>query len=261
MRIYIPTLFRNKTQITLGRLPKALHKDVVLVLDKEDSQKDFSALQLPMTSVVCPLRGIGKVRQWIVDNHNVKKFGPNILMLDDDLRFFVRRKDDSSKFLPASDKDIIECMATLEDLMKPGGYAHAGILAREGGNRVKSKLKENTRLLRALAYNVPTLKKVGARFDVMSVMEDFHVALTMIEAGYPNVAICNFVQDQTRSNAPGGCSTYRDLVLQDQGARGLAALHPGFVTIRRVKTLTAWDGRERTDVKVAWKKAFASSQK
>jgi hypothetical protein len=208
------------------------------------------------------LRGIGNVRQWIVDNHNVKKYGPNILMLDDDLRFFVRRSDDKSKFLPAADSDIMECIKVLENLMvyadKP--YAHAGILAREGGNRVKSVLKENTRLLRALAYNVPVLRKVGARFDTMKVMEDFYVALTLIKAGYPNVAVCRWVQDQTRSNAPGGCSTYRDLAMQAAGAAQLAKLHAPFVQLVHKKTTTAWDGQERTDVKIYWGKAYASSK-
>src|ERR1035437_2402709 len=137
MRIYIPTLFRNKVQITLNRLPKKLLKDVVLVLDKDDTD---SMNGMPVSAAeiaVCPKRGIGHVRQWIVDNHNVKKYGPNLLMLDDDLRFFVRREDDSSKFLPATDIDIIECIVMLEDLMAghgAGNYAHAGILAREGGS-------------------------------------------------------------------------------------------------------------------------------
>src|ERR1017187_1955903 len=156
MRIYIPTLFRNKVQITLNRLPKALLKDTVLVLDQQDSES-YAIPRTPDTSVaICPKRGIGHVRQWIVDNHNVKKYGPNLLMLDDDLRFFVRREDDPSKFLPATDFDITDCIACIEDLMTGRGpsrrdtpYAHAGILAREGGNRVKSSLKQNTRLLRA----------------------------------------------------------------------------------------------------------------
>src|ERR1035441_2474158 len=112
MRIYIPTLFRNQTQITANRLPTALLKNTVMVLDEQDKASladNWKMISGTVATVVCPLRGIGKVRQWIVDNHNVKKYGPNLLMLDDDLRFFVRRKDDPSKFLPADDGDILDC--------------------------------------------------------------------------------------------------------------------------------------------------------
>ena len=262
MRIYIPTLFRNQTQITANRLPTALLKNTVMVLDEQDKASladNWKMISGTVATVVCPLRGIGKVRQWIVDNHNVKKYGPNILMLDDDLRFFVRRKDDTTKFLPAGDNDIMACMAELENVMRV--YAHAGILAREGGNRVKSSVKVNTRLLRALAYNVHILRKLNVRFDRLKVMEDFGVALQLIEKGHANIALCNWVQDQTRSNAPGGCSTYRDLLMQDQGARMLRDLHPDFVSVVRKKTTTAWNGKERSDVKIFWGRAYASSQK
>ncbi len=263
MRIYIPTLFRNKTQITLNRLPEKLLGDVVMVLDKEDHISKADGTLQCVNQLICPKRGIGHVRQWIMDNHDVKKHGPNLLMLDDDLRFFVRRKDDPSKFLPAQDKDIIECIKTIENLMTYADdpYAHAGILAREGGNRVQSRLRENTRLLRALAYNVSIFRKEKIRFDRLPVMEDFDVALSLIEKGYKNVAVAQWCQDQTRSNAPGGCSTYRDLALQAAGAEGLKKLHPDFVALRRVKTLTAWNGAERLDVKIEWRKCYAASQK
>src|ERR1035441_9939519 len=127
-------------------------------------------------------------------------------MLDDDLRFFRRRTDDPTKFLPVTNGQLELCMGDLERLMQK--YAHGGLLAREGGNRITERTKENTRLLRALAYNVDVLRKHKIKFD-RGAMEDFDVALQLLRLGYKSVALCSYVQRQTRSNAPGGCSTYR----------------------------------------------------
>jgi hypothetical protein len=261
MRIYIPTLGRADKQITLRSLPKSVLKDVVLVADRKDMpNRQIAAYQSNgMLVLECPERGIGKVRQWIVDNHNVKKHGKALLMLDDDLRFFKRRTDDRTKFLPATEQDVNDMLQTVENLSTE--YAHGGILPREGGNRVLERLKWNTRNLRALYYDVTVLRKKKIRFDGLPVMEDFDAALQLLRAGYPSVTVCGFVQDQTRSNAPGGCSTYRTLDVQKQGALGLQKLHPEFVKTVEKTTKTAWGGATRTDVMVQWKKVYLSSQK
>lgn len=258
MQIYIPTLRRNETQITLRSLPQEWHANTTLVVDKDDGVV-IPGKPKAVKILVCPDRGIGKVRQFIVDSHDVKKYGPAVLMLDDDLRFFIRRLDDRTKFLKATETDIGDCFALLASEM--GGFAHGGIVAREGGNRVKNDVVHNTRLLRALAYDVSILRKVGARFDRLPVMEDFDVSLQLLRAGYPSIGLAAWVQDQTKSNAPGGCSTYRTLDVQAEGARGLAKLHAPFVTVLEKTTKTAWGGATRTDVRVSWGKAYASSKR
>jgi hypothetical protein len=261
MRIYIPTLERSE-QITLGNLPESVQKDVVIVTDK----KSTKALHLPtvkditkLNIVVCPERGIGKVRQWIIDNHDMKKHGKQLLMLDDDLSFAVRRMDDPTRFLPADDNDVLQMLTAVENAAST--YAHGGILSREGGNRILEPLKYNGRNLRALFYDVTVMRKEKIRFDVLPVMEDFSTALALLCAGYPSIAVCGWVQDQGMSNAPGGCSTYRSLSVQREGALGLQRLYPKFVKVVEKTTKTAWGGQTRTDVRIQWGKAYASSKK
>lgn len=196
--------------------------------------------------------GIGKVRQWVIDNHD----GP-VLMLDDDLGFFVRRDDDPTKLRIAEPKDYRKAFKLMEKTL--GAYAHAAFAVREGANRCVDSALYNVRCLRALGYNADILRKEGVRFDRLPVMEDFDVALQLLRKGYKSVTINTFLQDQSASNAAGGCSTYRSMEVQAQGAEGLAKLHPEFVTVveKDAKGGGAWATRK--DVRVAWKKAFDGS--
>ena len=89
-------------------------------------------------------------------------------------------------------------------------------------------------------------------------MEDFHVTLSLLELCFPNLVMQDFACGQAASNAPGGCSLYRDAKLQSQAAMNLAAAHPGFVKVV-TKNAKSWQGMNtRTDVRVQWKKAFST---
>lgn len=257
MKIYIPTRSRATKQTTWNSLTPKLRQHVIFVVNNGDLAPDLPKLKI----LLCPpkINTIGLVRQHIIDCHDVKKDGAHLIMLDDDLRFFQRRIDDPTKFLPITDSALEDCFKLVDRLLVT--HANVGILAREGGNRVTADIVENTRLLRALAYNVPVLRKVKARFDRLIVMEDFDVALQLLRAGHKTAAVASYVQDQTGSNAPGGCSDYRTLERQAEGAKGLAKLHAPFVKLVTKTTKTAWQGATRLDVMVRWKDAYASSQK
>ncbi len=259
MKIYIPTRGRAASQITFNNLPKVLQDDVTLVIDYSE-RNDRTYMHYP-DILICPIHinNIGKVRQYICDTHVVSRFGPSLLMMDDDLRFYKRRTDQPDKFKDITDRDMLEFMSRLEKIMEK--YAHAGMLAREGGNRIIEPYKECTRLLRVLAYNVEVMRANNVGFDRLAVMEDFDAALQLLRAGYKNVALCKWVHNQVGSGAAGGCSTYRTLEAQAKGARGLHERHKDFVKVVEKTTKTAWGGATRTDVVVQWAKAYASSQR
>jgi hypothetical protein len=258
MRIYIPTFGREKDQKTFNTLPKQLQEQAVLVVDSREKK-----LYPGFPTLVCPpsVNTIGKVRQFIVDKHDVVRYGPKIVMLDDDLGFGTRRADDPGKFVAATQKDIVACFKDLEKLLST--YAHAGVVAREGGNRFAEAgpLVECTRLLRVLAYDVSVLRKEKVRFDRIIIMEDFDVALQLLRKGYKNAALTGWCQGQGSSNAPGGCSTYRTMEKQKEGAEGLFRLHAPFVKLVEKTTKGAWNGQTRTDCTVYWKKAYDSANR
>lgn len=254
MRIFIPSLGRaEQPNHTWDHLPPALQKNTYYVVGK----KDFAAYaqRFPEDNVLMvDVKGIGKVRQHIIDISE----GP-VLMLDDDLSFFVRREDDDRLLRKATLKEVKAGIALMERTLKR--FAHAAFAVREGANRNVEPTLLNIRCLRALGYNADVLKREGVRFDRLPVMEDFDVALQLLRKGYPSTTINTLLQDQGASNAPGGCSTYRSMEVQAKGAEGLAKLHPGLVTVvtKNAKSKGAW--AERRDVRVQWKKAFEESHR
>jgi hypothetical protein len=257
MKIYIPTRGRIDKQTTLENLPSALREQAVLVVDAAEKDAHFerygenNVLVAPET---CD--SIGKVRQAIIDYHDPKKDGDKLIMLDDDLGFNMRRTDIRSKFLPATDESVIEGFALVSTLLDE--HCHGGIRARQMSQDAPD-IEFNCRTLRALAYNAAVLKKHNIKFDRLIVMEDFDVTLQLLRLGLSNFNISTIIQGQSTSNAPGGCSLYRDHERQAQGAHGLAALHPDFVKVRTKKTnWTGWGSDERTDVTISWKRAYES---
>jgi hypothetical protein len=259
MRIYIPTRGRVNKQVTLGNLPPQLAKNATLVVDASEAQIHHRSWP-KQSMLVCPpsYNTIGKVRQYIVEQHKPALAGSHLIMLDDDLRFAARRVDDPTKFLPATEQDVLRAFKAVDNMLD--FYPNVGIAHREGANRRTEQVQECTRLLRALAYDVTVLRKKNIRFDRLIVMEDFDVALQLLRAGHKTAAYCLLVQDQGGSQAAGGCSTYRTMERQAEGARGLTKLHAPFVKLVEKTTKHAWEGGTRLDVTVQWKQAYESSQ-
>ena len=259
MRIYIPTRGRVDKQYTLEALPEPLKQKAVLVVDQSEERTHIEAHGLDRVLAVPPeCNSIGKVRQYIIDHHDESSYGRKLIMLDDDLGFNMRRTDIREKFLPATDESVIEGFHLVEKLLDE--HAHGGIRARQMSQDAPD-IDYNCRTLRALAYDVSVLRREGITFDRLIVMEDFDVTLQLLRKGYSNFNISTIIQGQSTSNAAGGCSLYRDAKRQEEGARGLEALHPDFVRTKIKKTNWAgWGSDERVDVNISWKKAFKAGK-
>ena len=262
MRLYIHTYGRANKQTTWNLLPKQLKAETTFVVQKREAPQwvgTANVLILPAN-----IRTLSPTRQWILDQHSVKLRGPFLCLLDDDLRFDKRRMDKAGLFQVATEADILALFAKLERVLK-AGYVHAGLLEREGGNRCETPFRVATRMSRVLAYNVAEVRKVDARFDRVPCKQDFDMTLQLLRAGCANYQICDYVQGQSgSSNAAGGCSAYRDLAMLDAAAKKLSKLHPGFVKLVQKETISAWGATKdapvtRTEVVIAWKKAFLSS--
>ena len=262
MRLYIHTVGRCATQYTWDHLPSKWRDQAVLVVQaKEHAAGLYEAHQGKVLVLPKTITTLSPTRQWIMEQHNVQRHGPTLCLLDDDLREFAKRRTDNPQLFtqctPAQRSLIFD---RLERLVTTR-YAHAGVLAREGGNRVEQlPFLYATRMMRVLAYHVPTVRAVRARFDRVVCKQDFDMTLQLLRAGHPNVVISDYVQGQAQgSGAVGGCAAYRTLAVMDAAARKLRELHPDFVKVVRKVTATAWGGAERTEVVVQWQRALKSS--
>ena len=254
MRIYIPSRSRADNQITVHQSPRRWQAYTALVVPPAEVAA-YRALDLPVHILTPNVTGIGPVRQWIL-NHCPED---TCCMLDDDLGFIIRRPDSPAHFLGAVTSDIDTMLRTIEKQLDR--YAQVGVCTREGGNRFTEGDVVCTRLLRVLAYHVPTYFATKCKFDRVPVMEDFDVSLQLLRAGYPNLLLTRWGQGQQQSGAPGGCSTYRDMQMQAEAAWALARLHKPFVKVVNKTTKSSFGGGTRTDVVISWKKAYLSSGK
>lgn len=224
-----------------------------------DQKAEYAAAYPGVEIIGHKATGISQTRKALAAYHSRKyPTDPRIIMMDDDLRFYTRRKDDAGKFTDATKAEITAMFAAVGKAMYD--YALVGITSREGGNNVLAD-EHNTRTTRFLAYNLDFIKQAGAKFGRIELMEDFDMQLQLSRAGYSSILLHSWAQGQKDSGAPGGCSTYRTPELQAACAHQLAAFHPGFVKVVEKTTKTSFGGGTRVDVQVSWKKAYASSHK
>ena len=252
MRIYIPSSGRAKNQTTLEHLPESIQQKVVIVVppaELEEYKKHNSWVRVEAPDIQA---GIGPARQWCCKQEQYK-----VLMLDDDLVFATRRKDDLTKFRNADYAEIVDLFSRVEKNLD--SFASVGVSTREGGNRYTHDKDYDTRLLRVLAYRTDILRTHKIRFDDIPVMEDFYVSLSLLTRGYRNVKLNHMVQNQNGSGLVGGCSQYRTMDVQALAAHQLHDKFPEFVSVVQKETKTAWGGGVRTDVRIAWKKALKSA--
>ena len=256
MKIYIPSKGRAGAVNTHTALIEAGFAPVLVVYKNEAAlyrQHHAEVLVVPPS-----VDNIGTKRHWIVTQHAKRGDDPRLIMFDDDLDFAIRRKDDPTKFTKAKPSDVKRMTEHLFKLLLT--YAHAGVLPREGANRiVGQEVVYNTRMQRVLAIRADVFVQHKLDYRRVPFIEDFDVILQLLRLGYSNVVLAEYCQNQGGSNAPGGCSLTRTIEKQGQMAALLNSYHQEFVKLVEKTTKTAWGGTTRTDVQVAWKKAYQSA--
>ncbi len=250
MKILVPTLSRAGKVRIFRDLPNA-----TLLVDARQEDEYAAAYPDNMLHVLpAGMRGIAAVREFCV-----RTIGGKILMLDDDLWFYTRRTDDPTKLVNARPTDIQEMLGFIEKTLD--NYAHVGIAAREGFNRLAGRgdIIENQRYIRAIGVN-SDMVPADVDYTRVQVMEDFDVALQLLERGLPSAIITPWAQGQVQTQMAGGCSEYRTHENHERAANKLAELHPGFVRLRQKENKSGGEFGTRTEVTIYWKKAFASSE-
>jgi hypothetical protein len=238
-------------------LPQKWLDNTVLVVQShelEAHEELYGHMARTVVAIPDDVRKIAPTRKWIFEecyDHDID----HMVMLDDDLNFAKRRVDDPSKFFPANPESLGEALEEIEGLLSLG-WTQVGMGCREGGNRAVAPYLYNTRLIRVAAYKVRNVIQHLDILDKVDVMGDHGLNLTLLLAGYANVVMNKWVHDQSGgSNAPGGCSEWRDLEVLAEGAHRLKELFPDFVSVSERETKGAWGGGTRTDTRMRWKKA------
>lgn len=255
MKIVIPTKGRVHNQLTLNNLPPDLIVETTLVCPREEA--DGLRRNHPYTAIVeQPDSGmnISEKRKWIIDTAH-KDGIEKILMLDDDLRFAVRRTDNPGLFRKANDAEIQRAFIEIEHILSPevphAGFAVRGMgignSAKEGGWQISGK-----RMMYSLGYHIPTVLE-HAVFGRLATHEDIDVCLQLLLKGYPNAVNFTFVTDQAFGK-PGGCSEERTIDGNNADVEKLAEMYPEYVSIiEKLYMVSA----NRKECRVKWMKAFS----
>jgi hypothetical protein len=255
MQIVIPTRGRTHQQIKLRSLPGELRKRTTIVCPEKDAVR-LAHLYDEIEIVVQPdvTWKIAQVREWIVRTWFECGYD-KIIMLDDDLTFATRISADAWHLDPIQGEDLIPEFQRIEDKLGPE-YPHVGFGPRQGNHVESGGWKSPGKMVYSLGYYLPIVAK-ECRCDLVELREDYCVTLQLLSKGYPNAIWTGTVVDQ-KTNAPGGCSTYRTVAMNNAEAEKLAKLFPGYVSVvpREYKTSVP-----RKEVVVQWQKALEDGRR
>ena len=249
MKIIVPTRGRLGNQQTLKGIPVHLHRNTIAVCPEPEADRLSKAFpEIDVWIQPDPDMTITKKREWIINDLNrinVEK----ILMLDDDLFFYVRREDVPDRLRDADDSDVSHWFAMIEQKLSPE-VPHAGFGPRQGNQNFPTGWHVG-RMMLALGYHVPTVV-ANAELGRIETREDMDISLQLLRRGLPNGVCHEFAVGQKSYSAPGGCTGQRTLESSNADAHRLAELHPGLVRVVQKE----YKGHPREEVVVQWKKAL-----
>ncbi len=258
MRTIIPTKGRRNNQLTLRNLPRELQEQTTVVCPPRE--RPFIQEDFPHVEVIAQpdhIQDIAEKRKWIVDVFVEDK----IVMLDDDLRFAVRREDNPGLFRKAEPADVITAFRELEEQLSPK-IPHAGFAVRGSGIGDAAKMggwqTTGKRMMYSLGYHVPTVL-ANVEFGRIRSHEDMDITLQLLTKGFPNAVNFSFVTDQAFGK-DGGCTQERSVESNNEDCIKLAEFFPGFVRVSQKEYKASVP---RMEVTVQWQQAlkFGLSQK
>ncbi len=227
--IYIPSLGRWNCVHTLECLSPTLLANTYLVVQRKEHIK-YCEYNLEANVISCPVKGIHKVRQWIMERSKSKY----IIFMSDDLKFYHRGElSENGTYYHLVDNSLKQNMRMVDLMVKwmNEGYVHVGISPRQFNRMHPTKAKEIDRMHDCYGYEREVFNGLGIRFDRVRVMEDMDVTLQFLTRGIVNRVSYYYAWNQSGSNKSGGCSTYRTYEVQAAAAEEMARLWPDFVKV------------------------------
>jgi hypothetical protein len=161
---------------------------------------------------------IGEKRQIILDNFGSGK----IIMMDDNLTFYIRSKDGSKFMTMASQSEsTIDMVTTIYSLLDR--YASVGLVDKFMSQTKPRDYQTNQRFIHMLSYNRTMLPKGFPKFEVCH-YEDHHAHLQLLTQGYKTAVLTEW--SKTKSRAKGGCSDWRTTELMDEASNFMRRTWP-----------------------------------
>lgn len=235
--IYIITYRRDRV-LTYENLPERLKGRVQLVTDREDGARLRSRYPGALT-LLCPVqgKGIGEVRQWVLETAYKNPQFKVCVMLDDDLQFqhgvWKPNAFDTGErkmFVKASPDDIATAFARLEEKAQEDGVGFT-TCCTPFFNRFKEQWLMK-RMAHSFWINTESAKEAGATFLGTRVMVDIKFSLDMYTAGFPSWSLMNFAARDTAPLASGGVNALGNRgAKHEEAARWLSAKWPRYVVV------------------------------
>lgn len=245
--IYIPTRGRIEQQLTIQRIPDAAKGKIFLVAPRKEAKKLERNWEVPVIAQPDEVQTISQKRAWIIEQCRSER----MFMLDDDLRFCLRRSFESPSILTVTpdDEEANRQWNNLELALEH--YAHAGLAARMGAQEKKHTWHFCTRMMYVLGYQTRIIQECD--LGRINTREDMDYTLQLFAKGYRNVVNYRLVVDQT-FDKPGGMRGERTIEKSNKDAYRLKKLHPGVDIKIEEKAYT--HSVPRKEVRIDWKKAY-----
>lgn len=250
--VFIPTRGRVGKQPTYDVLVRTGIETILVCPPNEVDGHKKSGYEV----IGAEVEGITATRQWIMEY--ARSVGiSKVMMFDDDLRFAYRTLENFGRFKPCDLQQTRTMLDRLESMLDQ--VPLVGLCNRGGANNTPTKdvpISECKRIFDVQCVDTNWFHSEGIQYR-QPFMEDFDVSLQAHLKGYPSAMLTTHTKDNIGGAAAGGgCSIYRTMEGQAEAARALAALWPGFVSVREVEAKTKGEWGTRIDVKVKWVEAF-----
>lgn len=243
MRILIPTYRRPTRQPTADALIAANIPFEFVLSACDPTIEEYKTRWNKAAFLTANVKTISEKREWIL----ARSIGPKIVMLDDDLTFYARRRE--GNFTKSTPNDVRRMFKWLNTALDK--FAHAGVIDKFMSQAAPRGSVQSRRYNSVLAYNKMLFPYPRPKFRI-PVSEEHDVHLQLASKGLPPAVSCEFSKNTSYYNE-GGCTDERTKRSELAGHKAFAALWPDLVTV--VKSKSSLSGHA---IKVRWVKSVRS---
>lgn len=252
-RVVIPSRGRASRMTSLAMIPERWWPHVLLLVPEQEvgeyrealAQKGFGRVQ------VAGLRysHLEEKRQYILEQ--AADNAGAVIIMDDDLRFAARLPD--GKFTTAQSEDVGRLLDWMWGQLTDGGKCWVGVSNRFMANTKPLEYETGAPSM-IWGFRADVAREHNIRFDHFKSCGEWHVCLSMLEAGLPSINTTRVVVSGSEPNTFGGCLAYRNAQTIREDYERFAAMHPR--TAKLVETDRVQQGCDvGVGLRVQWKRA------